>query len=381
MRADLDAGSPALCLHADDGSADFLYATQGFRVPDPVFWFRLDGRTHLIVPPLELGRAQKSPAVDRAHDWMPVRDALRESGHADATRMDAMLEILRREGVRRARVPSDFPVGTADAMRRAGIDVEIADGPLFPERASKSPTELAAIRRVQAANESALEHALGLLRRAKASEGVLRLSGDVLTAERLRREIALHLMREGCLAQHTIVSCGDQCLDAHAVGTGPLRPNTSIILDIFPRDLATGYWADMTRTVVHGTASKDLREIYDLVERGQQYAFDRIRGGCETEPIHDGIVALFEGAGRGLFTDDEGVRQGYTHGTGHGVGLQIHEAPSFGARPDTLPTGAVVTVEPGLYFRGIGGVRLEDMVYVTDAGCENLTHAPKQLEL
>lgn len=373
--------SRTLCLHADDRSADFLYASGGFRVPDPVFWFRHHDRSHLIVPPLELGRARKSTAIDVAHDWMPVRTSLRENGRPDADRLDAVVQILRSEGVRETRVPADFPLATAERMRAAGIAVQAVSGTLFPEREAKSDLELAAIRRVQAANEEALEHALSVLRRARAANGVLRLNGDVLTAERLRAEIAVHLMRNGCLAKNTIVSCGDQCLDAHAIGTGPLLADTSIVIDMFPRDLETGYWADMTRTVVHGKASAELREIYDLVERGQQYAFDRIRAGCETQPIHEGIVQLFEDAGRGLFTDAQGVRQGFIHGTGHGVGLDIHEAPSFGAQPDRLPLHAVVTVEPGLYFRDIGCVRLEDMVLVTEDGCENLTAAPKQLEL
>ena len=204
--------------------------------------------------------------------------------------------------------------------------------------------------------------------------------GERVTSEMVRGAINLSLAREGLIAKHTIMASGEQCVDPHDAGSGPIRPNSTVIIDIFPRHTESGYFADQTRTVVRGKASKQVREIYDLVHAGQQYAFDRIQGGCDAQAIHHGIVELFADGGWPTGPRN-GRNQGFFHGTGHGVGLDIHEPPSFGVRPSTLPAGAVVTVEPGLYYEGIGGVRLEDMVLVTEDGCENLTNAPKVLEI
>jgi len=212
-------------------------------------------------------------------------------------------------------------------------------------------------------------------------DGYLDLDGTRLTSEILKRIINTTIMARGYVPSHTIVASGNQCVDPHNQGSGPIRANTSIIMDIFPRSQATGYFGDITRTVVRGRASERLKQAYGCVEEGQKIGFRRIRHGANAFDIHQEILNYFgrEGFPTGLAG---GRMQGFFHGTGHGLGLDIHEAPGINMRnKNPLRAGHVVTVEPGLYYQGLGGVRLEDVVFVTKTGCRNLVHIPKILEV
>jgi Xaa-Pro aminopeptidase len=188
-------------------------------------------------------------------------------------------------------------------------------------------------------------------------------------------------MRQGCLASHTIVACGEQGCDPHEVGHGPLRAHQPIILDIFPRSQNSGYWGDITRTIVRGKASEPVKALYAAVLAGQSLALRQIRAGARGDTIHQGILEEFER--RGFQTGvKNGRMQGFFHGTGHGVGLEIHELPRLSPRGQApLKPGHVVTVEPGLYYSGVGGVRLEDLIVVSETGFKNLTLFPKFLEV
>ncbi len=372
--------SETLCLHScSESDADMLYATR-FVAPDPFVWFKKRHRRYLVLSPLEIGRAKATADVDHVIDYIAERDRLGRRLGRLPRYADVIAEILRKKRIDAVTVPERFPLQTAEVLRAAGIAVTVREEPFFPERLIKRADELAAIRAAQAANELALDAALEVLRTARARRGLLSLGGERVTAEMLKRVIAQRLLAEGYVAKHTIVAVGDQCVDPHNTGGGPIGVGQSVVIDIFPRHIESGYWADMTRTVVRGKPSRELREIYDAVRAGQQYAFDHVKGGCESQPIHRGIQRLF--ADRGFKSGKiDGRNQGFFHGTGHGVGLDIHEPPSFGNRPDVLPTGSVVTVEPGLYYERIGGVRLEDMILVTEDGCENLTGYEKSLTL
>jgi Xaa-Pro aminopeptidase len=188
------------------------------------------------------------------------------------------------------------------------------------------------------------------------------------------------IMAQGWLPSHTIISSGNQCVDPHHEGTGPIKANTSIIFDIFPRSQTTGYFGDLSRTVVRGRASDKLKKIYATVQAGQKIGFDLVRDGLNGKEVHQKILDLF--AREGFPTGQiKGRMQGFFHGTGHGLGLDIHEAPRIAPVDATLKSGHVVTVEPGLYYLGIGGVRLEDVVLVTDQGNKNLTDCPQFLEI
>ena len=373
--------SPALCLHASSESdADLLYAT-GFHAPDPVLWFRKGRRSHLLVPQLELGRARATARVDEVLDYTAARARLAKRLGRPPKYAEVAVAVLRAKRVSAVTVPERFPLATADALRQAGIAVTVREGAYFPERLVKRPEEVEAIRTAQRATERAVHKALDVLREAKPRRGLLYHRGERVTSELLKAVVDVELMREGCVAKHTIVASGEQCVDPHDTGSGPIRPNTSVIFDVFPRHAASGYFADMSRTVVRGRASRELREIYELVEAGQEHAFARVRAGANGQEIHRGVQELFDAAGWETGPTGDGRMQGFFHGTGHGVGLDVHEPPGIGLKDDVLPEGAVVTVEPGLYYPGIGGVRLEDMVLVTATGCESLTDFPKQLEL
>lgn len=371
----------ALLLHADsETDTDLLYAT-GFVVPDPVVWFRKGRTSYLVVNQLELGRAREQARVDVVVDATAEREALAKALRRPPTPLETMLSVLRRHRVTSVVVPERFPLATADFLRRRRIRVKVREGLFFPERAVKRPDEVAAIRTAQAATEAGVAKALDALRRSRIRpDGGLAHKGEVVTSEYLRAIVEAEMLRHGCLGQHTIVASGDQAVDPHNVGTGPVRAHQSIIFDVFPRHVASGYYADMSRTVVRGKPSKELRALYDAVLAGQQYGIDRVRAGCKGREIHEGIQKLFEARGYRTGPRD-GKMEGFFHGTGHSLGLAIHEPPGIGLRDETLPEGAVVTVEPGLYYAGIGGVRLEDMVLVRKDGCENLTSFPKSLDL
>ncbi|HET8645520.1 MAG TPA: M24 family metallopeptidase, partial [Vicinamibacteria bacterium] len=241
--------------------------------------------------------------------------------------------------------------------------------------------EVRAITQALRAAEGGLEAGLAALRAcAIGRDGYLRRDGRRFTAEDLRSAVNTRIMAEGCLPSHTICAPGDQAVDPHQEGHGPIRAHTPVVMDIFPRCERTGYFGDLTRTVVRGRASERLREVYTLVNEGVRLGHRLARPGASGQAIHGRIHALF--AARGYVTGEkDGRMQGFFHGTGHGLGLQIHEPPSISSRRSTLRAGHVVTVEPGLYYLGLGGVRIEDVALITAGGSRNLTRAAKFLEV
>jgi Xaa-Pro aminopeptidase len=202
-----------------------------------------------------------------------------------------------------------------------------------------------------------------------------------LTSEKLRAVIDTAILQTCGVANHTIVAGGRQGCDPHEPGHGPLRAHEPIILDIFPRSQKTGYFGDITRTVVRGRASEAVRRLYETVLQGQLLAFRKVRANTSTAEVHRAVQELFDK--KGYKTGRRhGRMEGFFHGTGHGVGLEIHEAPRLGASSTgVLQPGHVVTVEPGLYYPELGGVRLEDVALVTKNGPRNLTRFEKILEI
>ena len=210
--------------------------------------------------------------------------------------------------------------------------------------------------------------------------GYLLRHGKKLTAEAVKVVIELELMRHQCQSRDTIVACGRLAADPHDRGHGPLRAGQTIVLDIFPQHKQHGYWGDITRTVVKGPARPELRALYDAVLKAQKGALALVKPGMRADRIHDRVKACFQDAG--FFTGDRaGIPVGFFHGTGHGVGLDIHEAPSLSTVPVRLKAGHVVTVEPGLYYPDLGGVRIEDTVAVTRTGAQVLCPCEKVFEI
>src|SRR5437868_3205991 len=229
--------------------------------------------------------------------------------------------------------------------------------------------------------EVGMAEAIQVLRSARIGRDRTLLYHNVpLTSEKLRAVIDTTILQACGTAAHTIVAGGRQGCDPHEKGHGPLRAHEPIILDIYPRSQTTGYFGDITRTVVRGRASESLRRLYDTVIQGQALAFKKMRAGTKTQEVHQAVNALFEREGFRTKRRN-GRMEGFFHGTGHGLGLEIHEAPRVSKNSiGQLKPGHVVTIEPGLYYSEIGGVRLEDVALVTKNGARNLTHFEKVLE-
>jgi Xaa-Pro aminopeptidase len=374
------AESTRLIVAASEGDSNMLYAT-GFFVPDPFIFFQHRGRKYVVMSDLEIDRAKRQADVDQVLSLSEYQKKLRREGKTQITTSDVIAAIFKERSVRSAAVPANFPALLADELRQRGISLKIKKEPFFESRQTKNASEVRKIRDSLRVSEIGLERGLQLLKRSRiGKDGYLYSNGRRLTSERLKTEVNTAIMAEGWVPSHTIIAGGNQCVDPHNEGTGPLKANTSIIFDIFPRSQRTGYFGDLSRTVVRGKASERLKEAYETVRQGQELAFGLIKDGVDGGVVHQKILELFER--RGFPTGRiDGRMQGFFHGTGHGLGLDIHEFPRIGAVNAILRTGHVVTVEPGLYYWGLGGVRLEDVVVVTDKGNRNLTRYPKILEL
>lgn len=359
---------------ASETDANLFYATK-FLVGDPVAYVEAGRKRTLVLNDLEIGRGRDEARVD---EIVSLSEITRSIGKG-CTMAHVIEKVLRDRGCSSCTVPANFPVELADQIRRRRIRVEAKSGPFYPERLIKTPQEIRAIEAAQRATEDAVHAALGLLRRAKIRGHKIVHRGEVVTSELLKRVINVALMERNCIAKNTIVACGDQGCDPHNRGTGPIRPDQTLILDVFPRSGDSHYFADQTRTVVKGRASDEVKRLYAAVLEAQEAGIAAVRHGVNGRAVHEEVKKVFDRLGYQTGPRN-GKMVGFFHGTGHGVGLDIHEAPSVGARDSLLETGAVVTVEPGLYYFGVGGVRIEDMVLVTRGGCRNLTKFPKALK-
>jgi Xaa-Pro aminopeptidase len=370
----------ALLLYAaPETDADMLYATRFF-APDPFLFVQARGQRIVVMSDLEMDRARKQARVDRVLSWTKLADEVGKAGSVPTVAAVAarVLRSLRTRGVH---VPHAFPLGLAENLRAAGIGVRVRPDPFWPQREVKAADEVRAISAALRAAEAGLAAGLDALRACRIGrDGYLRRDGRRFTAEDLRAAVNTRIMAEGCLPSHTICAPGDQAVDPHQEGHGPIRAHTPVVMDIFPRSERTGYFGDLTRTVVRGRAGERLREVYALVHEGVRLGHGLARPGARGTTIHQRIHALFESRGYRTGLQD-GRMQGFFHGTGHGLGLQIHEPPSISNRASTLRAGHVVTVEPGLYYLGLGGVRIEDVALITPSGSRNLTRVPKFLEL
>jgi len=368
-----------LLYAASETEADILYPT-GFFAPDPFLFLELRRRRILVASDLELDRARKQAHVERVLSWSRVARRLEREGTRPAAAA-VIARVLRDLRVRRVVVPRGFPLGLAMELDELGLRLELGPDPFWPEREIKRPAEVRAIEASLRAAEAGLEAGIAALRGCRIGrDGFLRHGGRRFTAEDLKAAVNTRIMAEGCVPSHTICAPGDQAVDPHEEGHGPIRAHAPVVMDIFPRSERTGYFGDLTRTVVRGRASERLKQVYALVHEGVRLGHSRLRDGAEGKAIHAEIQRLFES--RGFRTGvQRGRMQGFFHGTGHGLGLQIHEPPSISTRDSTLRAGHVVTVEPGLYYLGLGGVRIEDVALVTRSGSRNLTRVPKVLEI
>jgi Xaa-Pro aminopeptidase len=348
--------------------------------PDPFIYLEIKGERVLVMSDLEMDRAKAQATVDRVLSYSEVEGKAKSRGIKAPTTVDIVHVVLKESKIRQLQVPANFPFIHATRLQELGYSLKPKRDPFYEQRVVKTAEEVRHIEEAQRATEEAVTAAHAMLRRTETKEGQLWLDGAPVTSEGVKQLINVALMERGCIAQHTIVAGGEQACDPHNEGSGPLPAHRSIIFDVFPRSATTRYFADMSRTVVRGTPGPELVKLYQAVKDAQEEAITKIKDGADGMKIHQGICARFEKAGykTGMVN---GRMQGYFHGTGHGVGLDIHEAPRISRTGSLLQEGHVVTVEPGLYYPGLGAVRIEDMVLVTRDGCRNLTNYPKKFEL
>lgn len=365
----LMVGIPNIC-------ADILYVS-GFKASDPVVFLENGRQRHLVVSRMEIGRARA--ANPRLEVLAPEDLKLPRAQHGRVACWAAAL--LRKVNLRKVNVSGTFPLQVARTLERQGVHVTVSKHALCPEREIKNPGEIAHMARVQRAAIGALREALHVLADARVdARRELRIGKQVLTSEDLRKLINRTLLEANCAGGEPIVAGGPLSANPHWIGYGPLKAGEPIVFDIFPQDLETGYWGDLTRTVVKGRPSARLQRMFDAVKVAQAEALGLIRSGARTDAIHRRVVERFEALGFAQRVTN-GIAEGFIHGTGHGVGLEIHESPSLGRTPSRLRAGQVVTVEPGLYYTDLGGIRIEDTVVVTPDGFEYLATCPKRLTI
>lgn len=366
-------------IAASETDSNLYYATK-FIAPDPFIYLEIKGERILVMSDLEMGRAKSESSVDRVLSYSEVEGRAKTQGIAEPGTVEVVHILLREAGITQILVPANFPFGHALKFQSLGYQLFPKRDPFYEERVVKTAEEVRYIEAAQRATELAVAAAHDMLRQATIDKDQLWFEGIPLTSERVKKFINVALMECDCIAHHTIVAGGEQACDPHNEGSGPLSAHRSIIFDVFPRSAANRYFADMSRTVVRGTPSPELKRLYQTVLDAQEEAITKVKDGADGKRIHQGILNRFEKAGyqTGLVN---GRMQGYFHGTGHGVGLDIHEMPRISRTGSLLQEGHVVTVEPGLYYPGLGAVRIEDMVLVTKDGCRNLTNFPKTFEL
>jgi Xaa-Pro aminopeptidase len=367
-----------LIVAASEQDPDMLYATR-FWAPDPFIFLQRNGKRTLVLSDLEIDRGRRQAEADEFVMFSQLERELQGKAKKAPPYEKVLAHFLKKRGVTSATVPANFPLSYAEELEANKIRVRAADGFFWPERESKSDKEIEMMRRALWITEAGLKRAIEVLKASRSGSGKrLRWNGKTLTSELLRAEVDSAVLRAGGVPNGTIVAGGDQACDPHERGHGPLYADSLIILDVFPRDGKTGYFGDMTRTVLRGRASGAQRKLWETVKAGQALALKKIKAGVDGMAIHKEIQELF--TSRGFPTEvRHGRRVGFFHGTGHGLGLEIHEHPRL--QKVVLKDRQVLTVEPGLYYPGVGGTRLEDVVVVTKTGCRILSRFPKQLEI
>ena len=350
-------------------------------VPDPFLYVERNGSRHAVLTSFEVDRV--AAAGIEAHPLEEFGwDELVGKGPREQQALILYERAVEQLGVQDAVVPPSFPLDLADRLRENGVTLR-PDRALFAERRRvKNENELAGIRKAQRGTEAAMAAARDMLRAAEAGNGTLLLEGEPLTSERIKARISDVFSEHDLISDAMIVAPGAQGAEGHETGSGPIAPGESVVIDLFPRDTDSGCYADMTRTFVVGDIPEELAEYHRYVDEALQRSMEAVKAGADGNAIYRLVCDIFHEAGYPTqLSKKEGevLSSGFFHALGHGVGLEVHEQPWLSRDPSKLVAGDVITLEPGLYRQGFGGVRLEDLVLVTDDGAENLTDFPYDL--
>lgn len=363
-------------------TADMFYATR-FLAHDP-FTYLCDGEEILVVSDMELGRARLESRVEevRSTTSYGFAEKLRRTGNAETAYCDLLADLLAERNIEGLSVPNSFPSYYSDCLRARGYHVAPVKSPLKEFRGVKNQDEIGAIEKTQRAAEDAMGLAINLIKKASIKDGLLFKGEEPLTSEKIKAEVAHRLLDLGCEIDGMIVACGPGSSNPHWEGEGPLKENEPIIIDLVPRLKRERYYTDVTRTIVRREPPRELEEMYRAVLSAQEAAFRTIKAGVTGKDVHDKVIEVLEELGYAAKRKEgKELTEGFIHSTGHGVGLDIHEEPSLSETGRELKPGNLVTVEPGLYYRKIGGIRIEDLVLVTREGCKNLTRFEKILKI
>jgi Xaa-Pro aminopeptidase len=366
--------------------ANILYRTR-FLVPDPVVVVDRGGDdTVLWASVLEEGRARKEAHVGEVRSTAELDFAgkMKKAGSEQDAWSILVEEVCRAHELTEIVVDSDFPVGIADHLRSRDVEVQSRTDLYRRQRRIKTADEIEWITSAENAGMAALQQAIDIISEADIVDGLLQRDGQPISSRDLIRAVETHLVESGYGTEDSICCGGPESADPHRAASAVLRAGLPIVLDIFPYDKRTRYWGDMTRTVVRGTPPPEVERMWDAVQEAQQAGLDAVKPGGNGRDVHIACCEVFKKHGYGSAT--HGYREiesqaRFIHGTGHGVGLQIHEYPRVGDVDVTLEAGDVVTVEPGLYDPRFGGIRIEDLVVVTESGARNLTTIPKVFRL
>ncbi len=354
--------SSMLLIGPDADGSDIRYWTR-FEAPDPFFFLNHDNKHYLLTNDMESGRAAAASINNciLSQSDLPIKKK-------DRTLSAWALGLLRLFKLERIGVSERFPYAIAKHLIEHAIAVDVLPDPIFAQRACKNEQEIACIREVQTLTVAAMHRAIDFIGRAAiAKDRGLMCGRKPLTSEQVRHEIDSFLFEHHCLAEQTIVACGVQAADPHVLGSGKLYAGQPIVIDIFPRHRGHGYWGDMTRTVVRGPAADAVVRMIETVKLAQLEALRCVKPMVQVGSVHKACVDLFRQHGYKQKKFETHV-EGFIHGTGHGVGLDIHEAPRVSKGRKRLKPGHVITIEPGLYYRDLGGARIEDTIVVTNIG-------------
>lgn len=376
-----EAGTDAYLMTGNIHNSDIYYVTRFLAADEFAYLQTAAGDEILLISEMERGRAQIESRVSiiKTIQDFGYREKFKEKKDASVAYAGCISELFAEERVKRVAVPYDFPTFYSNSLKEAGFDVVPVKSPFRRMRSRKKPEEIEAIKYAQMAGEKAMEAAIAVIAGAEEKGGILYHKGQPLTGIKVNSVIDHTLLDFGCETEEIIVSCGEDTANCHGTTAGLLRANAPIILDIFPRSKKKRYFADMTRTVIFGEATKELKKMYEAVLAAQEKALAMIKPGVSAANVHNAVCDTFEKLGYDTYKS--GSKVGFIHSTGHGVGLDVHELPSIGESEVLLEKGNVITIEPGLYYPEIGGIRLEDLVLVTESGCENLTSLEKRFTL
>lgn len=354
----------------DDSSNNNHRYVSGFDASDTFGFLRHDVKSTLLVAPLEKNRAKEESKADEIRSTTEfVTDDVRDDIEAEA---NVVQQFLKEYDIEHLAVPHDFDLFFAEKLEKSGIKVESISDIIMDARVQKSNSELEALQTAQMATEDAMSYAEGILRDSQADGGVLHYKREVLTSERLRSKVQQFLMDRQCSLDEAIIACGQAAADPHEVGSGPLRINEPILFDIYPQH-ESGYWGDMSRTFVKGTPSSEFVEMYETTQTAFECALEILSDGAGVTgaAVHNAVCEIFEQAGYQTIREGD-IEEGFLHSTGHAIGLDLHEPPRLVDGTGELNNGTVLTVEPGLYDKEHGGVRIEDMIVVEEEGYRNL---------